>query len=430
MPDSLNNSVLPNWLDSYQKILTCIARQIRSTLELQAIWQQTAESLGEVLAVSRCLVMSYDPQQKLQVRGEYCQGTRESLLGKVIDWENETYLERAITVPHPVIVDQLNLGLCGEKSALAVATFHQNQCNGLILLLECDRHRDWSSTEIDLVQELADQVGTAIAHATIYKELEQATLKAEEASRLKSEFLASTTHELRTPLNSIIGFLKLILDGMTDNPQEQMEFVEEAYKSSLHLLDLINDILDIAKIEADKIEIELGAVDLEEVLKSLENFTRSQVQQKNLKFEIRLPPTLTNVVVYANYQRLLQILLNLVGNAIKFTQQGEVIVTVEIMKKPVVFHNQEFFGMVKISVIDTGIGVPLEKQGMLFEKFFQVDGSSTRRFGGTGLGLAISKKLVEDMGGKISFYSMGEGLGSTVTFTIPLDHLPVMKTTD
>ena len=428
MPDSLTNSVLSNQLDSYQKILTGIARQIRSTLELQTIWQQTAQSLGEVLAVSRCLVMSYDSQQKLQVRGEYCQGTREFFLGKVVDGENETYLEQAITVSHPLIVDRLNLGLFGEKSALAVATFYQNQCNGLILLLECDRHRDWSSVEIDLVQELADQVGTAIAHATIYKELEQVTLKEKEASRLKSEFLASTTHELRTPLNGIIGFLKLILDGMADDPQEQMEFVGEAYKSALHLLDLINDILDIAKIEAGKIEIELGAVDLEQVFKNLENFTLSQAQQKNLNFEIRLPPTLTSVIVYANYQRLLQILLNLVGNAIKFTHQGEVVVTAEIIKKPVVFHNQEFSGMVKISVIDTGIGVPLEKQGMLFEKFFQVDGSSTRRFGGTGLGLAISKKLVEDMGGKISFYSMGEDLGSTVTFTIPLDHLPVMKT--
>lgn len=430
MPKNLTPSLLPNQLDSYQKLLTGIARKIRSTLELDIIWQQSAESLGEVFGVSRCLVMSYEKQGKLKVRGEYTRDKLGVFLGKNIDWETEPYLSQGITTYYPLMIDQIESSLFGEKSALAVATFYQNQCNGLILLLECDHYRDWLTPELELVQELADQIGTAIAHATIYKQLQEATFKAEEASRLKSEFLASTTHELRTPLNGIIGFLKLVLDGIADDTEEQMEFVEEAYKSALHLLDLINDILDIAKIEAGKIELELTALDLEEVLNNLDNFARPQAEQKNLELNIILPPTLTPVIVYSNYQRLLQVLLNLVGNAIKFTNQGEIMITAEIIKKPVVINHQELPGMVKVSVKDTGIGVPLEKQERLFEKFFQVDGSRTRAFGGTGLGLAISKKLVEDMGGKISFYSMGEDLGSTVTFTIPLDHLPVMKTQD
>jgi signal transduction histidine kinase len=417
-------------LDSYQQILTKTARKIRSSLDLQTIWQQSADSLGEVLAVSRCLVLSCESENKLRIRGEFRLGDLGILLGKPIDWQLEPYLGQVTRCPEPLAVDHLGGGLFSEKSTLAVGTFYRNQCNGVILLLECDRHRNWSGAEIALVQELAEQIGTAIAHATIYKELQETTLKAEEASRLKSEFLASTTHELRTPLNGIIGFLKLVLDGMADDPEEQMEFIAEAYKSALHLLDLINDILDIAKIEAGKIEITFDAVDLEEVFRNLENFARPQAQQKNLKFEIILPPTLTPVAVYGNYQRLLQILLNLVNNAIKFTNQGGVTVTTEIVKKTIFFNNQELPGLLKISVIDTGIGVPLEKQELLFEKFFQVDGSRTRAFGGTGLGLAISRKLVEDMGGRISFYSMGEDLGSTVTFTIPLDHLPVMKTPD
>ena len=134
------------------------------------------------------------------------------------------------------------------------------------------------------------------------------------------------------------------------------------------------------------------------------------------------------MTIYGNYQRLLQVMLNLVGNAIKFTHEGGVVISAEIGSKKVTFNDKLFPGMVKISVADTGIGVSLEKQNQLFENFFQVDGSHTKSYGGTGLGLAISQKLVEAMGGKISFYSMGEGLGSTVTFTVPLSYLPVMKT--
>jgi signal transduction histidine kinase len=277
------------------------------------------------------------------------------------------------------------------------------------------------------VQELADQVGTAIAHATLYQELEQASHAAEEASRLKSEFLASTTHELRTPLNGIIGFLKLILDGMADDAEEQREFLEESYKSALYLLNLINDILDIAKIEAGKMDLELSPVELKELLQSVENFARPQALRKQLNFKIKCPATHTPIVLYGNYQRLLQVLLNLVGNAIKFTHEGGIVVSAEIVKKKLVWDGQEFPALIKISVADTGIGVSLEQQSKLFEKFVQVDGSHSKAYGGTGLGLAISQKLVEAMGGQVQFYSMGEGLGSTVTFTIPLTDIPVIK---
>jgi signal transduction histidine kinase len=273
-------------------------------------------------------------------------------------------------------------------------------------------------------------VGTAIAHATLYKELEEARQTAEAASRLKSEFLAATTHELRTPLNGIIGFLKLILDGMADDGEEQKEFLQEAYKSALYLLNLINDILDLAKIEAGKLDLELSPVQLDELFASIDNFTRHQAQRKNLSFKIKMPPTHTPILIYGSYQRLLQVMLNLVGNAIKFTHEGGISIAAEIVKKKVICHGQEFPGMVKISVADTGIGVSLEQQEKLFEKFVQVDGSHSKAYGGTGLGLAISQKLVQAMGGQVQFYSMGEGLGATVTFTVPLQVLPVIKTSD
>jgi signal transduction histidine kinase len=173
-------------------------------------------------------------------------------------------------------------------------------------------------------------------------------------------------------------------------------------------------------------ELELGQVKLNELLDDVRDFTHNQAQQKNLTFNVELPNTRDEIIVYGNYQRLLQILLNLTGNAIKFTHEGGVTISAEVLKKKVSFKDQEFPGMVKIRVADTGIGVSLDKQDKLFQAFSQVDGERTRQYGGTGLGLTISQRLVETMGGVVNFYSMGEGLGSTVTFTVPLYQEPMM----
>lgn len=411
-----------------QHLLTQISRKIRRTLNLETIWQQTVDSLGEALGVSRCLMVSVSENPlKLEIKAEYCQSSLASLLQDSLEPLEETYWQMALNQTKPIILGQDEDYSPQIKSMLLFPTFYQEKRNGIICLQQCDHFRQWTTTEIEWVQELADQVGTAIAHATLYQELQQATRAAEDASRLKSEFLASTTHELRTPLNGIIGFLKLILDGMADDEEEQREFLEEAHKSALHLLNLINDILDIAKIEAGKMELELGAVSLEDIFDAVDNFTHSQAQNKQLNFKIKHPSTLTPISLYGNYQRLLQVMLNLVGNAIKFTHEGGIVVSAEVVKKPLEWQDQTFPGMVKVSVADTGIGVSLEKQAKLFEKFVQVDGSHAKAYGGTGLGLAISQKLVEAMGGTVEFYSMGEGLGSTVTFTVPLNHLPVIE---
>jgi len=310
-----------------------------------------------------------------------------------------------------------------------VATCYQDQPNGLISLQQCDRSRHWTDAEIEMVRDLADQVGTAIAHAILYNELEEARAAAEESSRLKSEFLASTSHELRTPLNGMICSLKLILDGTVDEPEEQLEFIQDAYRSALHLLNIINDILDIAKIEAGKMELELAPLKLNQLFQDVENFTQTQAEQKQLSFRSELPPTHDEVIVYGNYQRLLQVMLNLVGNAIKFTHEGGVTLSAEVIKKKLAFNNHELPGMVRVRVEDTGIGVSLEKQDRLFQSFSQVHGGHNRPYGGTGLGLAISQKLIETMGGKVNFFSMGEGLGSTVTFTVPLYQEPVISYT-
>ncbi len=433
-----NLSDSPSFLTqvSYPKLLTQIARQIRQTLDLEIIWQQTAQGFGSAINVRQCYVYSYEGHQRqvrLVAQSPHDDPTTTSI-GTELLLTEAPELQQAITSPHPTLIES-SPGEAGGRSQLIVATRHQGQVNGLIRL---ERYRDdapdsrplWHPVELEIISELADQVGTAIAHAILYRELELARQEAEEVSRLKSDFLANTSHELRTPLNGMMGFLKLILDGMTDDSEEQMEFIEEAYRSAVHLLSIINDILDIAKIEAGKMHLDLEPVNLKELLTHLEEFVQSQIQQKQLYFQVQMPDTEDNIVVYGNYQRLLQILLNLVGNAIKFTHEGGITITAEIISRPIVVNDREFSGVLKLKVADTGIGVSLEQQDKLFQTFSQVDGSRTRQYGGTGLGLVISQKLVEAMGGEVHFYSMGEGLGSTVTFTIALFQEPVMISLD
>ncbi len=435
-------------ISNYHGVLTNIASNIRKTLELKTIWQQTVDGLGNLLDLHRCLVCDYSvAMQTLNVVAEFHQPHLTPCLGQTFELAKKTDFRCTINTLKPVLSDfEREDNDAGPYTVLTVATCYRDEPNS-VLLLQMSPERPWHPLEIELVNELTDQVGTAIAHAKLFEasrtladdlqkvnekltdkndELEEARRYAEEASRLKSEFLANTSHELRTPLNGMIGFLRLVLDGMADDPEEQEEFIEEAHKSALHLLNLINDVLDIAKIEAGKMEIDLTAISLQELFSDVENFTRPQAEQRGLYFNMKMPATLDEIKLYGNYQRILQVLLNLIGNAIKFTPEGGVTISAEVKLQSVRFQGRVWPGHMKISVEDTGIGVSLEKQNRLFQTFSQVDGERTRQYGGTGLGLAISQRLIEAMGGKVQFISMGEGLGSTVTFTTILYQEPVI----
>ena len=425
---SFADNEIPAAIYSYQKLLDRVVTQIRRSLDLSTIYQHTVNNIGSTFATSRCLILTASSNlTRLSLEAEYYRDEYGSTVEHQINWHLEEHLQQALKLNLPLAIDFIKDPL-QRKSDLVICTNSDSEDSVLICLQQCDRYRQWTTSEMEMLREIAEQVEAAISLAKLYREVEQASIQAEEANRLKSDFLANTSHELRTPLNGIIGFLKLLLEGMADDPEEQREFIEEAYKSSIHLLNLINDILDIAKIEAGKMELELNEIELNELFQDVENLISTQAKQKQLNLQIRSPATLTPVTLYGNYQRLLQVMLNLISNGIKFTKEGGIVVTAEVTNRKSESQGIEFPGMVKISVADTGIGVSLEKQGKLFENFYQVDGSRTKSYGGTGLGLAISQKLVEAMGGTISFYSMGEGLGSTVTFTVPLSHIPVIKT--
>lgn len=207
---------------------------------------------------------------------------------------------------------------------------------------------------------------------------------------------------------------------MADDPEEEREFLEQAQMSGMRLHNLLNDILDIARIEADKMHLELGEVKLDEVFKDVEKF-RVLAQRKNLSLSLEMPNNHNEIILYSNCAKLEKVISNLLDNAIKYTHEGEIRISAEVIENKVIVDNRKFLHMVKIEVTDPGIGVPLNKQNNLFKPFFDIYGNYGKHgCKGLGRGLALSKGLVKTMGGEMNFYSPGEGLGSTVTFTIPM----------
>ncbi len=254
---------------------------------------------------------------------------------------------------------------------------------------------------------------------------EQLAQTAESASRAKSDFLAIVSHELRTPMNGVIGFTDLLLDGRLD--LEQREFAEIIRNSGQTLLGLINDILDFSKIEAGKFTLESIPFEIVPQVEGVVELFGHKADEKQIELVLRMDPRLPCVVL-GDPARLRQILLNLLGNAIKFTERGHVLVEVGLPAAVVRHHPNLHWRLaegpqVVLVVQDTGIGIPQEKQAGLFEPFKQADSSTTRRYGGTGLGLAISKRLIELHGGTLAFHSE-TGRGSTFGVALPLPVAP------
>ena len=243
--------------------------------------------------------------------------------------------------------------------------------------------------------------------ALINEELQRANEELTEARRRQNEFVANTSHELRTPLNAVIGFAALIEQRGHQSEEEASEFAGQIRRSAEHLLNLLNDILDLAKVEAGRFQLSMSPGDLRDPIRAAVDAISPIAQTRGLKLLVELP--MDPVEALLDDARVRQVMLNLLGNAVKFTDKGEV--RVRAWRDPVT-------GEAKASVEDSGVGIPKELQERLFSKFTQVDGSYTRRHQGTGLGLAISKALIQNMGGTISLASEGLGKGTIATVTL------------
>ena len=259
-------------------------------------------------------------------------------------------------------------------------------------------------------QKHALQLATIQLQSTV-AELDKARRTAEVATLAKSSFLANMSHEIRTPLSGIIGMTDLMLMD-EDMPQHYQEQLSDIRQSGESLLEIINEILDISKIEADKIEIEIIEFSMRELLESVVRLLSVKTYQKNLAFFCEHPAGMPDIYL-GDPTRIRQVLINLIGNALKFTDKGNICMKIEILE------SQQNAFVLNFLVTDTGIGIPPDKLENLFETYSQADKSTTRTYGGTGLGLTISRKLVEMMGGKISVSSK-VGKGSTFRFSLPL----------
>jgi signal transduction histidine kinase/ActR/RegA family two-component response regulator len=394
-----------------------VGEAVSSSLDVDNVLATIAKHAVELSGTDGGSIMEYAEQDRsFTVRSVY--RTESSVVEKLhtirIDLD-ETLVGLAARQRRPLAVTDLDatdldphlsvLHEAGWRSVVAVPMLRDDRIVGA-LVVRRKRTGDFSEETLDLLETFASQSAIALLNAQLYRELKEQSFELELASRHKSEFLASMSHELRTPLNAVLGFSEVLLERMFgDINERQEEYLRDIHGSGKHLLELLNEILDLSKVEAGRMELEYSSFDLRPVLEETVSMLRERAGAHGIDLRVEIADDVASI--YSDELRLKQVLLNLVTNAVKFTGDGGSVVVRAARRAT----------SIDITVTDTGIGVPDGDRERIFESF-QQGGRGSSREEGTGLGLTLSRRIVELLGGRMWLESR-VGVGSTFGFSIP-----------
>jgi signal transduction histidine kinase len=397
--------------------LGAVSQAINSTLDIEAVLTTIVAKAVQLSGTEAGTIYTFDEsRQEFRLRATH--GMDQAMIAAIRDRRigaGETVIGKAAaeraSIQIPDVLKESSLVLdvivrAGYRAVLIVPLLRLDQIVGA-LVVRSKAPGEFPKSTVELLETFADQSVLAIQNARLFREIEDKSRQLAEASQHKSQFLANMSHELRTPLNAILGYTELMADGAYGEPSEKMMGVLKRLESNgRHLLGLINDVLDLSKIEAGQLVLELSDYTVQDIAQTVRSTLEPLAADKKLAFKVELATELPPG--RGDGRRLTQVLINLVGNAIKFTDAGEVAIKAEANN-----------GSFHVSVRDTGPGISAADQAKLFQEFQQADNAITKKKGGTGLGLAISKRIVEMHGGKIWVESQ-VGQGSTFAFTLPV----------
>jgi signal transduction histidine kinase/putative methionine-R-sulfoxide reductase with GAF domain len=392
------------------------------------------EQFARVLEVPQCtlsFLINEDDRTLIRLLGAFgvIENPDQSAEERAFSLNDHPILQKAVDTASPIIAQKNDEGLSqhikqflqerGIQTLLALPLAVKGSAIGAIELISHQWPRYYSPDQVNLAMALANAAAVALENARLYEEQRQTAERLKEVDQLKTQFLANMSHELRTPLNSIIGFSRVILKGI-DGPisEHQQQDLTAIYNSGQHLLNLINDILDLSKIEAGKMELMVENVNLNELVNSVMSTAVGLTKEKPIQLLVDVPEGLPEISI--DRTRIRQVLINLIANAAKFTEAGYIKVSARLQS------TEDDRAEIRVSVTDSGPGISLADQSKLFKAFSQVDASPTRKSGGTGLGLSISRHLVELHGGRMGVESEPEA-GSTFFFTLPLQATATLK---